>query len=153
MHLILIILIIHTIVSYDQNVSKIIFVKMDSMSGCNIRLVFPFPPKDSTLQNKKCVYLWNNFPCIRTFLKINNLTMPWLLTSKYNSFLLNHVWHLTQNYWAFFQTNNKKFIFSRPNMLAALTSNLIYMLEIHALIYQWKCNVYCNRKFSFVNKL
>jgi len=50
MHFILIILIIHTIVSYDQNISSIIFVKMDSMSGCDIRLVFTFPTKDSTLQ-------------------------------------------------------------------------------------------------------
>ena len=44
----------------------IIFVKMDSISGCDIRLVFTFPPKDSTLQYKKCVHLWNNFPCIST---------------------------------------------------------------------------------------
>ena len=29
---------------------------MDSMSGCDIRLVFTFPPKDSTLQYKKYVY-------------------------------------------------------------------------------------------------
>ena len=56
----------HIIVSYDQNISKIIFVKMDSMSGCDIRLVFSFPPKDSTLQYKKCLHLWNNFPCIIT---------------------------------------------------------------------------------------
>ena len=39
---------------------------MDSMSGCDIRLVFTFPPKDNTLQYKKCVHLWNNFPCIST---------------------------------------------------------------------------------------
>ena len=56
----------HIIVSYDQNISKIIFVKMDSMSGCDIRLVFTFPPKDITLQYKKSVHLWNNFPCIIT---------------------------------------------------------------------------------------
>ena len=62
----MIILIIHTIVSYDQNISKSIFVKMDSMSGFEIRLVFTFPPKDTTLQYKKCVHLWNNFPCIST---------------------------------------------------------------------------------------
>ena len=60
------ILIIHIIVSFDQNISKIIFVKMDSMSGCNIRLVITFPPKDSTLQYKKCVHFLNNFLCIST---------------------------------------------------------------------------------------
>ena len=51
--LILIILKIHIIVSYDQNILLIIFVKMDSMSDCDIRPVFTFPPKDSTLQYKK----------------------------------------------------------------------------------------------------
>ena len=39
--------------------------KMDPMSGCDIRLVFYFPPRDSTLQYKRCVHLWNNFPCIK----------------------------------------------------------------------------------------
>ena len=38
--------------------------KMDPMSGCNIRLVFTFPPRDSTLQYKRCVHHWDNFPCI-----------------------------------------------------------------------------------------
>ena len=38
--------------------------KMDPMSGCNIRLVFTLPPSDSTLQYKRCVHFWNNFPCI-----------------------------------------------------------------------------------------
>ena len=32
------------------------FVKIDSMSGCDIRFVFTFPPKDITLQYKKNVY-------------------------------------------------------------------------------------------------
>ena len=40
--------------------------KMDPMSGCDIRLVSTLPPKDSTLQYKRCVHLWNNFPCIKT---------------------------------------------------------------------------------------
>ena len=34
------------------------------VSCCDIRLVFTFPPKDSTLQYKKCVHFWNNFPFI-----------------------------------------------------------------------------------------
>ena len=49
---------------------------MDFMSGCDIRLVFTFPPKDSTLQYKKCVHLWNNFPSISTLInsiKINQI--------------------------------------------------------------------------------
>ena len=52
---------------YDQNISLILFMwKMDPMSGCNIRLVFTLPPKysSSTLQYKRCVHFWNNFPCI-----------------------------------------------------------------------------------------
>ena len=48
---------------------------MDSMSGCDIRLVFTFPPKDSTLQYKKCVHLWNNFPCISTLVYTKNMKM------------------------------------------------------------------------------
>ena len=52
---------IHIKVSYDQNISLIIH---DPMSGYNIRLVFTLPPSDSTLQYKRSVHLWNNFPCI-----------------------------------------------------------------------------------------
>jgi len=29
----------------------------------DIRLVFTLPPRDSTLQYKRCVHFWNNFPC------------------------------------------------------------------------------------------
>ena len=39
---------------------------MDPMSSCDIHPVLTFPPKDSTLQYKKCVNLWNNFPCNST---------------------------------------------------------------------------------------
>ena len=42
------------------------FCENGSHAGCDIRIVFTFPPNDSTLQYKKCVHLWNNFPCIRT---------------------------------------------------------------------------------------
>ena len=44
-----IILIIHIIVSYDRNISLIFYVKVDTLYGFNIRLVFTLPPKDSTL--------------------------------------------------------------------------------------------------------
>ena len=33
-------------------IHRLFFVKIDSMSGCDTRLVFTFPPKDSTLQYK-----------------------------------------------------------------------------------------------------
>jgi len=49
-------------------VHRFFFVKIDSMSGFDIRLVFTFPPKDSALQYKKCVHLLNNFPCISTLI-------------------------------------------------------------------------------------
>ena len=65
-HLFLIILMIHVIFPYDQNISEIIYVKMDSMSGCDIRFVITLLARDSTLQYKKCVHLWNNFPCVST---------------------------------------------------------------------------------------
>ena len=38
--------------------------KMDPMSGFDIRLVFTLPPRDSTLQYKRCVHFWKNFPYI-----------------------------------------------------------------------------------------
>ena len=40
--------------------------KMDPMSDFDTRLVFTLPLRDSTLQYKRCVHLWNNFPCIIT---------------------------------------------------------------------------------------
>ena len=54
---------------------------MDPMSGCETRLVFTFPPKDSTLQYKKCVHLWNNFPCISTWAQPNENDLLKLGTS------------------------------------------------------------------------
>ena len=39
------------------------------MSGFDIRLMFTLPPRDSPLQYKRCVHLWNNFPCITTFVE------------------------------------------------------------------------------------
>ena len=43
--------------------------KMDPKSGFDIRLVFTLPPSDSTLQYKRCVHFWNNFPCIKSLYK------------------------------------------------------------------------------------
>ena len=42
--------------------------KMDPMSGFDIRHVFTLPPRDSTLQYKRCVYFGNNFPCITSLI-------------------------------------------------------------------------------------
>ena len=44
---------------------------MDPMSGCDTpTLVFILEPKDSTLQYKKFVHHWNDFPCL-TFIAVN----------------------------------------------------------------------------------
>ena len=75
----MIILIIHIIVYYDQNISLIFYVKMDSMSGCDIRPVFTFPPKDSTLQYK------NAYTSEITFHALS----PWGCVSCYNSRILS----------------------------------------------------------------
>ena len=68
-------MIIHIIVSYDQNISVIFHVKDGShvrlWHGCDIRIVFTLPPRDRTLQYKRCVHLWNNFPCI--------ITLGWII--------------------------------------------------------------------------
>ena len=45
--------------------------KMYPISGCDIRLVFTLPPRDSTLQYKRCEHLWNNFLCISTLYILN----------------------------------------------------------------------------------
>ena len=50
--------------------------EMDPMSGFGIRLVFTLPPRDSTLQYKRCKHLWNNFPCIKT---LNNTSSTFLI--------------------------------------------------------------------------
>ena len=59
-------LIIHIIVSYDQNISLILYGRDGSHVRFEIRLVLTSPPRDSTLQYKRCVHLWNNFPCKNT---------------------------------------------------------------------------------------
>ena len=41
--------------------------KMDPISGFDICLVFTLPPRDSTLQYKRCVHFWNNFHCITNY--------------------------------------------------------------------------------------
>ena len=75
----------HTIVSYDQNISQIILEKMDSMSDCDVRLVFTLQPKDSTLQYKKYIHLWNNFPCISTMIiKIHWVDCSVIIVIQYN---------------------------------------------------------------------
>ena len=34
-------------------------------------------PKDSTLQYKRCVHLWNNFPCIITLVMFKDFQFSW----------------------------------------------------------------------------
>ena len=48
--------------------------KMDPMSGFDIRLKFTLPPRDSTLQYKRCLLLWNNFLCIKSLINSKQLT-------------------------------------------------------------------------------
>jgi len=45
-------------------------LKMDPMSGFDIRLVFTLAPRDSTLQYKRCVHFWNNFPYITSLIQL-----------------------------------------------------------------------------------
>ena len=60
------ILIIHIIVSYDQNISKIIFVKMDPMSGCKHPSCVYFSAQRQYTAVQKIRTLLNNFPCVST---------------------------------------------------------------------------------------
>jgi len=45
--------------------------KMDPISGFDIRIVFTLPPRDRTLQCKRSVHLWNNFPWITTVIYLS----------------------------------------------------------------------------------
>ena len=56
--------------------------KMGPMSGVDIRPVFTLPPRDSTLQFKRCVHLWNNFPCIITLACIMFSLKLWVVNIK-----------------------------------------------------------------------
>ena len=56
--------------------------KMGPMSGVDIRPVYTLPPRDSTLQLKRCVHLWNNFPCIITLACIMFSLKLWVVNIK-----------------------------------------------------------------------
>ena len=58
---------LYIIVSYNQNISLIIFVKIDSMPGSDIRLVFTLPARDSTCSTK------NAYTSVITFFAL----VPW----------------------------------------------------------------------------
>ena len=66
---------------------------MDPMLGFDIFLEFTLPPSDSTLQYKKCVQLWNNFPCIITLSISRHLSKKKLVyTYKFNCIKLRVAW-------------------------------------------------------------
>ena len=71
-HWILKILIIHIIVYLDQNISLIFYLKYGSHVRLWHRSCVSLPSRDSALQYKRCVHLWNKFPCIIT-LALNNI--------------------------------------------------------------------------------
>jgi len=68
----LIILIIHIIVSYDKNISLIIYVK----DGSHVRLRHPscvsITAQWQYTAVQKCVHLRNNFPCIKSLIECRN---------------------------------------------------------------------------------
>ena len=75
---------------------------MDPMSGCDIRLVFTFPPRDSTLQYKRCVLLWNDFCCIITLAQTFYMDRLSRHIVSRHAMLRFHVmffdWHLTHGH-------------------------------------------------------
>jgi len=107
---ILIILIIHIIVFYDQNISK-----MDPMSGCDNRLVFTLPPRDITLKYKRCVHLWNNFPSI---------WILWTLNMKYHEIPINTSKsnYFTTFFFQFYQKNIFHRVVHKKSQKAVLMS-------------------------------
>ena len=93
--------------------------KMNPMSGCDIRLVFTLPPRDSTLQYKRCVHLWNNFPYITP---LTGITFLWdkfhrILRQKPLNYIKRHF------YW------KKNFV-----------NHQIFRLNIYNLLFEWQKN-------------
>ena len=58
--------------------------KMDPISDFDIRLVFTLPPRDITMQYKRCVHFWNNFPCL-TILARSEIAIKCVLDCDYVS--------------------------------------------------------------------
>ena len=85
-HYFLIILNSHNSFLWPEYFIDFFMWKMDPMSGFKICLVFTLPPRDSTLQYKRCIHLWNNFPCIKT------LIMIVLLWTHFNSSVCDKKW-------------------------------------------------------------
>ena len=74
----MIILIIHIIVSYDQNISLIFYVN----DGSHVRFRHP---SCVYISAQRCVHIWNNFPCL-TSLSWSNSRYSLCLTPELNSF-------------------------------------------------------------------
>jgi len=77
--------------------------KMDPTWGFDIRLVFTLPPSDSTLKYKRCVYLWNNFPCIKSLILL--VKLMWISKGS-----LKIIWFMTSlvnRFWSFLKEFNK----------------------------------------------
>jgi len=62
--------------------------KMDPMSGFDICLVFALPTRDSTLQYKRCLHFWNNFPCITSL----EVIMIGVLSETSHKHLIRYPW-------------------------------------------------------------
>ena len=109
--------------------------KMDPMSGCDIRLVFTLPPRDSTLQYKKYVHFWNNFPCIKSLScavsrvwKImispcnceifRSLSWNGVIHTKSKRFQINPIFHIQGNSWIFYSAR-EDFIPTRREFYSA----------------------------------
>ena len=77
--------------------------KMNPMLGCDIRLVFTLPPRDSTLQYKRCVHLWNNFPCIITLGRGRGVGALSGVCSKNCSNFVSDIWRMNSSFLTLFK--------------------------------------------------
>ena len=111
---------------------------MDPMSGCAIRLVFTLPPRDSTLQYKRCVHFWNNFPCIITSVDFI-LWSTCLMCYALNRFLYN-IYVL----FVFYGLNYFFNIYFLNQIYVLFALNLFYVLYIqNMLIDLYVLNMLC----------
>ena len=110
--------------------------KMDPMSGCNIRLVFTLPPRDSTLQYKRCVQLWNNSPYITPLSAYNSLyvcmTSHWFLNWTCHKFKVPLLVPLGKSWLYYFQVWSPGETFTEDDRWRSSHSLLILYLR-----YPW----------------
>ncbi len=119
-------------------------LKIDPMSACDIRPVFTLPTRDSTLQCKRCVHLWNSFPCIVTLL------YSLYLTYNFGPNALKHVVAMNKPPKLRSASSHYLKILGKVKVTLLLGT---YEFSIHVIVYEEKRNVLLLGSDAFYNRL